>query len=77
MLFKDNKHSANVWQIDVTDNTLELWNHWDGWRKLKTIILTDREVIETLCNVVKYNQMVTEKECDELSEKWNNQNIAA
>ena len=64
MLIKHDKHSFNVYCIDPEELTIELWNHYGDWRMLWRQQVSARDMIDTLYNAARFNQVVTEEECN-------------
>jgi len=69
MLFKSDKSSYQVTEIDLVEKTKTSWNHWRRWEQICTPEkLTDAEIIEYLENAIRRNTVVTVDECDSMPE---------
>jgi len=69
MLYKTDKHSFNVFCIDPKEMTVELWNHYDGWKMLWRAKYSPVDMIEELYKIAQHNWTVTEEECLALNKK--------
>ena len=48
MLLKQSQQDCNVYEVDIREMTITLWNNYGSWQKLSVTIKTPEEMCEWL-----------------------------
>lgn len=54
MLIAESIHTCNIYNVDLTEKTVELWNNFGEWKLLRSDSKTDAELAQFMYEAMKY-----------------------
>lgn len=62
MLIAESIHTCNIYSVDLTEKTVELWNNYGEWRLLRTEVKSDAELAQFMFDAMKYGWVQRDSE---------------